>query len=69
MKSFKVAVTLLTCSQGISVNANAEKGNDLEDKEAKLSQSFISAFNMKPPKLMNTSPLTKANINCPTPGQ
>ena len=44
-------------------------GKDLEDKETKLSQSFASAFNMEPPKLMTTKPLPAAGKNaCPNPG-
>lgn len=43
---------------------------DLDDKETKLSQSFASAFNMEPPKLMTTKPLPQgAEGGCPNPGQ
>lgn len=42
---------------------------ELEDRETKLSQSFATAFNMAPPKLMTTGTLPAAGKNsCPAPG-
>ena len=49
-----------------------EENKDLDDKEIKLSQSFASAFNMEPPKLMTTKPLPgskNGKDTCPSPGQ
>ena len=60
MSMFKVAAMLVAC-------AGANSAPD--DKESKLSQSFASAFQMEPPKLMTTDALpTATNGGCPAPG-
>jgi hypothetical protein len=60
MSMFKVATMLVAC-------AGANSAPD--DKESKLSQSFASAFQMEPPKLMTTDALpTATNSTCPAPG-
>ncbi len=42
----------------------------MDEKETKLSQSFASAFQMAPPKLMTTKPLPGAGAGaCPAPGK
>ena len=64
MKMLKVA-TMLLASAAATKLADAQ-----DDKDMKLSQSFASAFNMEPPKLMTTKPLPQgAKTGCPTPGQ
>ena len=60
MKMLQVATMLL---------ASSSAKDDLDDKETKLSQSFASAFQMEPPKLMTTKPLPKGSKDtCPGPG-
>ena len=60
----KVATMLLA-----STSAAELSKADLEDKDSKLSQSFASAFNMVPPKLMTTKPLPNAGKDeCPAQG-
>ena len=65
MKIAQVAAALLACSNAMDV----PKSNDLEDKENKLAQSFATAMNMEPPKLMATNGLTQGGKDkCPAPG-
>ena len=65
MKMLKVATMLLASATATKL----AESKDLDDKETKLSQSFASAFNMEPPKLMTTSPLPQgAQGGCPKPG-
>ena len=66
MKMLKVATMLLASASATKLG----ESKDLDDKESKLSQSFASAFNMEPPKLMTTEPLPQAGKDaCPKPGQ
>ena len=66
MRMNYVAAMLLASTNA----AQLGDAKDLDDKETKLSQSFASAFNMEPPKLMTTKPLPQgAKDGCPTPGQ
>ena len=65
MRMNYVAAMLLASTNA----AQLGDAKDLDDKETKLSQSFASAFNMEPPKLMTTKPLPQgAKDGCPTPG-
>ena len=66
MKMLKVATMLLASTSATKLG----ESKDLDDKESKLSQSFASAFNMEPPKLMTTKPLPAAGKDaCPNPGK
>ena len=61
----KVATLLMASSSATNI-----KIKDIDDKESKLSQSVVSAFNMVPPKLMTTKPLPQnARDGCPKPGK
>ena len=65
MKNAKVAAALMACSNAMSV----PKSSDLDDRENKLAQSFATAMNMEPPKLMATGGLTQGGKDvCPQPG-
>ena len=66
MKIVSVAAMLLACTDGAKVNV--AKTGDLEDKETKLSQSIATAFNMKPPKLMNATMPASNKLLCPPGG-
>ena len=75
MKMLKVAAMLLACTDATEINSHthsnlAIKISKEDERENMLSQSFSSAFNMVPPKLMTTKPLPGAGINgtCPTGG-
>jgi len=70
MKIAQVAAMLLACTDATSLHSRT-RTNDIEDRDTKLSQSVASAFNMEPPKLMNSGDLPKASMNgkCPAPGQ
>ena len=57
MKIAKVAAMLIACTNGTKLQS---RSNDIEDREAKLSQSVATAFQMEPPKLMNQGDLPKA---------
>ena len=64
MKIARVAALLLAVSSATKIQ---DKEND--DKDMKLAQSFASAMNMEPPKLMTTQPLPNAGKDeCPNPG-
>jgi hypothetical protein len=61
MKIARVAALLLAVSSATKLQ---DKEND--DKDMKLAQSFTSAMNMVPPKLMTTKPLPNAGKDeCP----
>jgi hypothetical protein len=67
MKIAAVAAMLLACADANKLQQHHKKLDD--ERDTKLSQSFASAFNMVPPKLMNSGDLPTASANgCPTPG-
>lgn len=67
MKFLTVAQMLLCVSQ-VDALENSKSVSDLMDREQKLSQSFASAFQMQPPKIMTTNPLPGAGTTkCPAP--
>ena len=65
----KVATMLMACVEGSTVHTHHQhrrSHSDIDEKDAKLSQSFASAFNMKPPKLMTSAGAADANgLTCP----
>lgn len=65
MKIAKIACMLLSTS--MAATEAQQKTPGIDDKEMKLSQSFASAFNMAPPKMMNTTILPNGKETCPEP--
>ena len=68
MKLLKITLALIGCSQASMITTTADTankdGSEAEDKEKVLSQSFVQAFNMAPPKLMPKNP-EAGKGNCP----
>ena len=84
MKLVSVAAMLIASADATSLNAEAQSHSKLhlganvlksfedDSREMKLSQSFASAFQMAPPRLMTTQPLPGAGngtVTCPSPGK
>ena len=65
-----VASMLLACSDAAKISNKADEGET--NREELLSNSIIKAFafNMEPPRLMNTTALPKGENGqeCPSPG-
>ena len=70
MRMLKVAAMLIACTEGTKLETHS-RTDDIDDRESKLSQSVATAFQMEPPKLMNSGDLPQASKNgaCPKPGQ
>ena len=77
MKIMKVAAMLLACTQGTSLenqhqHRHSKASGAIDEKEQRLSQSFVSAFKMSDssPKLMNKGDLPEAGKGgCPGPAK